>query len=166
MHAHTSIEILQQAMNDTDRFIVELLKNCQTIAVVGLSRDPSKDSYDVAMYMRSQGYRIIPINPYADEILGEKAYRSLPYIPRSIRQTIDLVNVFRPADEVMPTVVDCIRLRKKCLNPKAIWLQAGIINEEAATRASEAKGKIRVVMDRCIKVEHKRLGPVTKIPAR
>ena len=165
MHGCMSIEILPQPMNATERFIAELLKNCQTIAVVGLSRDTSKDSYDVAMYMRSQGYRIIPINPYADEILGEKAYRSIPSIPRSIRQTIDLVNVFRPADEVMPTVVDCIRLRKKCLNPKAIWLQAGIINEEAATRASESKGKIPVVMDRCIKVEHKRLAAVGKSSA-
>ena len=129
-------------MSKTD-LIGELLKNARTIAVVGLSDNPMRTSYGVSKYMQSQGYKIIPVNPQIDASLGEKAYASLGDVP----EAIDLVNVFRRPDHVPEVVDEAIRLKLP-----AIWLQEGVVNEAAATRARKAG--ICVVMDRCIYREH------------
>ena len=121
------------------------------MAVVGLSRNPAKDSYGVAQYLQSEGYRIIPVNPFADEILGEKCYKSLLDIP----ETIEIVDIFRPSEDVPAIVEEAIELKNRLGDPKVIWMQLGIVNEEAARRAKEAG--FTVVMDRCMMREHMRL---------
>jgi uncharacterized protein len=129
-----------------DREIRQLLETSKTIAVVGLSDKPDRESYRVAEYLQGQGYRIIPVNPTVDEVLGEKSYPSVSAIP----EPVDIVDVFRRPDAVGPVVEDAI-----AAGAKAVWMQLGIVNEEAA-EAAEAAG-LQVVMDRCIKIEHARL---------
>ena len=128
--------------NEADR-ITELLKSAKTIAVVGLSDSPLRTSYGVSQYMQSQGYRIIPVNPAITESLGEKAYASLSEVP----EKIDIVNVFRRSEFVPDVVEEAIRL-----GVPAIWMQEGVVHEEAAEKARQAG--IFVVMDRCILKEH------------
>ncbi len=125
--------------------ITELLKNAKTIAVVGLSDNPMRVSYDVSEYMQSQGYRIVPVNPLIEESLGEKAYPTLSEVP----EKIDIVNVFRRSEFVPEVVDEAIRL-----GVPAIWMQEGVVHEEAAEKARAAG--IFVVMDRCILKEHRR----------
>jgi len=125
--------------------IAELLRHARTIAVVGLSDDPTRASYDVSYYMQSQGYRIIPVNPMIRQSLGEKAYPTLSDVP----ERIDIVDVFRRPEFVPEVVNEAIRLKLP-----AIWLQEGVIHEQAAQKAREAG--IFVVMDRCILKEHRR----------
>lgn len=137
-----------------DAEIKEVLTRFKTVAVVGLSRDPSKDSYRVAEYLKTNGFRIIPVNPFADEILGEKCYKSLLEIPAEIQKAIEVVDIFRPA-EVLPVVHQAIQVRRKFGKPHVIWMQLRILNEEAAETARKA-GLI-VVMDKCIMQEHKRI---------
>jgi len=124
--------------------ITELLKNARTIAVVGLSGDPTRPSYGVSEYIQRQGYRIIPVHPTATEVLGEKAYPSL----RDIPEKIDIVDVFRRPDAVPAIVDEVIELKLP-----ALWLQEGVIHEEAAERARNAG--VAVVMDHCILKEHR-----------
>ena len=117
----------------------------RTIAVVGLSDNPGKPSHYVSAYMQRHGYRILPVNPSVDSVLGEKSYPSLTELPVKP----DVVNVFRvPA--MIPAIVDEMLM----LGLKDLWMQAGIVNMEAAERAEA--GGIRVVMDRCIMIEHRR----------
>src|SRR5689334_6782492 len=124
--------------------IAELLKRTKTIAVVGLSDSPLRPSYGVSAYMQSQGYRIIPVNPNIRGALGEKAVASLA----DIEEKIDIVDVFR-RPEAVPSVIDeAIRLKVP-----AVWLQEGVVHEEAAEKARKAG--IQVVMDRCILKEHR-----------
>jgi predicted CoA-binding protein len=131
--------------------IRSVLESYRTVAVVGLSRNPAKNSYRVARYLQSVGYRIIPVNPFADEILGEKSYTSLLDVP----ETIEIVDIFRPSEDVPSIVEEAIKIKNKLGTPKVIWMQLGIINEEAARLAKEAG--LTVVMDRCMMVEHRRL---------
>ncbi len=125
--------------------ITELLKTAKTIAVVGLTDSPLRPSFGVTQYMRSQGYRIIPVNPNISEWEGEKAYPTLLDVP----EKIDIVNVFRRPDAVPEVVEQSIQIKAP-----AIWLQEGVIHEEAAERARQAG--IFVVMDLCILKEHRR----------
>ena len=125
--------------------ITELLKNARNIAVIGLSDSPVRTSYGVSEYMQSKGYHIIPVNPLIRESLGEKAYASLSEVP----EKIDIVNVFRRPEHVPEIVDDAIRLKVP-----AVWMQEGVIHEEAANRLRQAG--IFVVMDRCILKEHQR----------
>ena len=125
--------------------ILELLKNYKTIAVVGLSSNPMRPSHGVTEYMQGAGYRIIPVNPNETEVLGEKSYARLEDVPGKI----DIVNVFRRAEEVPPVVESAIRI-----GAKAVWMQLGIANEEAAERARAAG--LTVIQDACILVEHRR----------
>jgi uncharacterized protein len=125
--------------------IAELLKNAKTIAVVGLSSSPLRPSYGVAAYMQAQGYRIIPVNPTIKGALGEKAYASLSEVP----EKIDVVDVFRRPEFIPDLVDEALKLKVP-----AIWLQEGVIHEQAAEKAR--KGGVFVVMDRCILKEHKK----------
>ena len=127
--------------------IAALLWGAKTIAVVGLSDNPMRVSYDVSEYMQSQGYRIVPVNPEIRESLGEKAYPTLSEVP----EKIDIVNVFRRPEFVPEVVEEAIRL-----GVPAMWLQEGVVHQAAAEKA-RATGMI-VVMDRCILKEHRRLG--------
>jgi predicted CoA-binding protein len=123
--------------------IDEILRDCRTIAVVGLSSNPARPSFEVASYMKTQGYRVIPVNPNETNVLAEAAYPLLAAVPG----TIDLVNIFRKSEEVLPIVEDTI-----ARGAKAIWMQEGITNEQAALRARESG--LLVVMDRCWLKEH------------
>jgi len=132
-----------------------ILEKHKTVAVVGVSRDPAKDSYKVAEYLQSRGYRIIPINPFADEVLGKRCYKSLLDVPEDIKKTIEIVEIFRPAQDVPPIVEQAIQLRRKYGVPRVIWMQLGIVNREAA---EQAKGEgLTVVMDRCMMMERKHM---------
>jgi predicted CoA-binding protein len=131
--------------------IRSILESYRTVAVVGLSRDPAKASHQVAQYLQSVGYRVFPVNPFVDEVLGETSYKSLLDVP----ETIDVVDIFRPSEAVPAIVEDAIQLKARVGFPKVVWMQLGIVNEEAARRAKDA-GFI-VVMDRCMMMEHKRL---------
>jgi uncharacterized protein len=131
------------SMTEAER-ITELLKTAKTIAVVGLSDTPMRPSYGVSHYMRSQGYRIIPVNPLITEWEGEKAYASLLDVP----EKIDIVDVFRRSDAVPEVVEHTIQIKAP-----AIWLQEGVIHEQAAEKARRAG--IFVVMDLCILKEHR-----------
>lgn len=132
-------------MPSTQDEIGRLLEGVKTIAVVGLSDDPGRVSHGVTAYMQSQGYRTIPVNPTIDSSLGEKAYPNLAVVP----EKIDLVNVFRRSEFVPGIVEEVIRLKIP-----ALWLQEGVIHEEAAQEARAAG--IFVVMDRCILKEHRK----------
>ena len=123
--------------------IQRILKECRTIAVVGLSSNPGRPSYSVAGYMKQQGYRVIPVNPHEVKVFGEQAYPSLPAIP----DKIDLVNVFRRSEEAGAVVDEAIRI-----GAKAVWLQEGVRDDAAARRAQQAV--LLVVMDRCWFKEH------------
>src|SRR5205814_5733737 len=125
--------------------ILELLKKYKTIAVVGLSSNPMRPSHGVTEYMQCAGYRIIPVNPKETGVLGEKSYARLEDVP----EKIDIVNVFRRAEEVPPVVESAIRI-----GAKAVWMQLGVENEQAAEKA-RAAGLV-VIEDACILVEHRR----------
>jgi predicted CoA-binding protein len=126
--------------------IADILRVCRTIAVVGLSAKRYRPSYGVAEYMQRAGYRIIPVNPHETEVLGEKCYPDVESVP----EPIDIVDIFRRS-EFVPEIVEAA-IRK---GAKAIWMQEGVIHEEAARRAREAG--LEVVMDRCILKDHRRL---------
>jgi len=126
--------------------VQRILETTKTIAVVGLSDKPDRDSYQVAAYLQQQGYRIIPVNPRAKEVLGEKAYASL----RDVPEPVEVVQIFRRSEEVLPIVEDAI-----AVGAKVIWMQSGIVNEEAAARA-EAAG-LKVIMDACMRSAHRTL---------
>jgi len=135
--------------------VEEILSRYRNVAVVGLSRDQSKDSYVIAENLKKEGFKIIPVNPFAEELLGEKCYKSLLEMPEEIQKTIEIVDIFRPAREVLPIVHEAIRLKEKFGKPHVIWMQLGIKNEEAAKIAKEAG--LTVVMDKCIMQEYRRL---------
>lgn len=136
--------MVQNPSNEQRR---ELLEESKTIAVVGLSNKPDRTSYMVSEAMQHAGYRIIPVNPViaGETVLGEKAVATLA----EINEPVDIVNVFRKSEEIMPVAEDTLKMKQK---PKAFWLQQGIANEEAAKLVG-ASG-IDVIMDMCIKVDH------------
>ena len=123
-----------------------IFNNCRTIAVVGLSPKPHRASFDVSRYMQAAGYRIIPVNPNATEVLGEKAYATLREAAR--HEKIDLVNCFRNSEDIPPIVEDAI-----AIGARAVWMQLGVSNAAAADRA-EAAGLL-VVQDKCLKIDHR-----------
>jgi len=133
----------------------EILTIYKTVAVVGLSRDPSKDSYRVAEYLKKHGFHIVPINPFADEVLGEKSYKSLLDMPAEVQKTLEIVNIFRPSAEILPIVEQVIQLKKLFGVPYVVWMQLGIINDQAAETAKNAG--LTVVMDKCMMQQHSRL---------
>ncbi|MCT9096440.1 CoA-binding protein [Haloarchaeobius sp. HME9146] len=118
-----------------------------TVAVVGCSNSPGKAAHDIPKYLQSHGYRIVPVNPFADEILGEPTYDSLA----DVEEEIDVVDVFRPSEEVAGIVDEALARD----DVKVIWTQLGIRDDDAAKKAEDAG--IQVVQDKCMKVEHSRL---------
>ncbi|WP_274650449.1 CoA-binding protein [Paenibacillus humicola] len=134
--------------NPSREEIKRILEETQTIAVVGLSDKPDRASYMVAEAMQAKGYRIIPVNPNAETILGEKSYASLKEIP----EKVDIVDVFRRSEHTPEVAAEA-----SAIGAKVFWLQLGVYNEEAAEIA--ARGGLKVVMDRCIKVEDSILLP-------
>jgi predicted CoA-binding protein len=125
--------------------ILEILRKYKSIAVVGLSSNPARASYEVTAYMQVAGYKIIPVNPHEEEVLGEKSYARLEDVPGKI----EIVNVFRRAEDVLPVVEGTIRV-----GAKVVWMQLGIENGAAAEWARAAG--LTVVEDACILVEHRR----------
>lgn len=131
-----------------DEELKQILKSSKTVAVVGISPKEDRPSYRVASYLQSKGYRIIPVRPDGDTILDEKVYPHLMEIPKEIE--IDVVDIFRKSEEVPPIVEEAIRR-----GTKIVWMQEGVIHQEAAEKAKNAG--LKVVMDRCIKKEHEKL---------
>ena len=129
--------------NPSESEIKDILNNTKIIAVVGLSPKPKRPSHSVSKAMQGFGYKIIPVRPAVDEILGEKAYVDLESIPEALQSKIDMVDVFRAPDKIMPIIDACIKLKVPL-----VWLQDGVINEAEALRAQEVG--IKVVMDRCV----------------
>ena len=129
-----------------DKQLKELYKSIQTIASVGLSANVEKPSFGIVYYLQQQGYRILPVNPTAPEILGQKSYPDLLSIP----EKVDVVQLFRRSEDVPPFVEQAIQI-----GARVVWMQQGISNPEAAKKA-EAAG-LTVVMDRCMRAEHIRL---------
>ena len=134
--------------------IQEILKKYKTVAVVGLSRELGKDSHRVSAYLKKHGFRIIAVNPFADEVLGERSYKSLLDMPPEIQKTIEVVDIFRPSKDVPLIVEQAVKLKAMYGKPYVVWMQLGIVNEQAA-EAAEKAGLI-VVMDKCMMIEHKR----------
>ncbi len=131
--------------NHSDDEIKEIF-SLKNVAVVGMSKNPGKAAHYVPKYLSEQGYNIIPINPIRNEILNKKSYQSVS----EVDQPIDIVDVFRPSDQVLPVVEEAIKMK-----PKVIWLQQGIHNKEAEELAR--KEGIKVVFNRCMLAEHQRL---------
>jgi uncharacterized protein len=131
---------------EAENTIASILKNSKTIAVVGASPKPWRDSGSIGQYLIHKGYEVFPVNPKYGEVLGRKCYPDLKSIPKQI----DLVDIFRNPDEVEQIIDEAI-----AVHAKAIWMQLGVVNEKAATKAEKAG--LQVVMDRCIAVEHSKL---------
>ena len=126
--------------------VEDILKNSRTVAVVGLSPDPDRPSHNVAGYLKENDYKIIPVNPAANEILGEQSYPDLASIP----EKVDVVDIFRKSEDVLPIVREAIKI-----GAGAVWMQEGVINKEAANEAR--KVGLKVVMNKCMFKEHYRL---------
>ena len=124
-----------------------LLQNAKVIAVVGLSSKPDRASYQVAAYLQQHGYRIIPVNPKEEQVLGEQVYATLADVPMHV----DIVNVFRASKDVPPVITDAI-----AIGANAVWLQLDITHPEAESNARNAG--LTVVANRCIKIDHMQLG--------
>lgn len=131
---------------NNDIMMKDILLSTKTIASVGLSSNPARESYGIVRYLKSQGYRVIPVNPTATEIMWEKSYPDLESVP----EKIDVVQVFRKPEDVPPVVESAIKV-----GAKVVWMQEGIVNEEAAQKAREAG--LQVIMDACMRANHQRL---------
>ena len=133
----------------------EILRKSDVIAVVGASKSPEKEAYTVPAYMKEHGYTIIPVNPTADQILGEKAYKTLMELPPDLAKKVDIVDVFRPSEELPQIAKQVVEMKAKYGRPFAFWAQLGLENEEAKKMLSE--NKIPYVMNACLRVVHKSL---------
>jgi hypothetical protein len=131
-----------------DEELKDALSTCKTVAVVGISPKEDRPSYIVASYLKKKGYRIIPVRPDGDYILGEKVYPNLIEIPKEIE--VDVIDIFRRSEDVPPIVEEAIQR-----GAKVIWMQEGVMHKEAGAKAEKAG--LKVVMDRCMKKEHQRL---------
>ena len=147
---NTSLTPEQRARYQDVAQINHLLDTARTIAVVGLSSDRQKASFFVAGYLKDEGYRIVPVNPKADTILGEKVYPDLASIPFPV----DLIDIFRPPQDVDAIVDQAIARKEKGIDAPAIWMQLRLINLPAAERALSAG--LTVIVDKCVKMEHGR----------
>ncbi len=143
-------------MNNEDKLMADIFKKPKTIGIVGMSRDPEKAAGSIPQYLLNQGYNVIPINPNAYEILGKKSYSNLKDVP----DKIDIINVFRPSEDVFEIVSDAIERKKQKGDISVIWLQSGIYSDEAR-KIAEEKGII-FIQDMCIYVLHRRIDYLLK----
>ena len=132
----------------------DVFSRSKNIAVIGLSKNNTKDSYRISQYMERSGYQIIPVNPTADFIMNKKAFPSLLDLPKNIVKDLDIVNIFRKSDHVLPIIKECIEIKKKYDNLNTIWMQIGIQNNNANMLLS--KTGLNIVMNKCIMIEHKK----------
>jgi uncharacterized protein len=136
----------------SQEIVEEILGKYRVAAIVGVSDKIGKPSQRVAAYLKQHGYRIIPVNPFIESLFGEKSYKSLLEIPEHLQRTIEVVDIFRKSEEIPPIVEQIIKMREAVGRPFVIWMQVGIVNEEAAKAARQAG--LVVVMDKCLMVEH------------
>lgn len=129
-----------------DEEVIEILKSSKTVAVVGISHNEERDSHKVAKYLKEHGYRVIPVNPKYKEVLGEPCYPDLKSIP----EKIDVVDIFRNVEAIPGIVDEAIQV-----GAKVVWMQLGLVHNESAEKAKQAG--LRVVMNKCMKIEHHRL---------
>ena len=131
------------------------MRKYKTIAVVGASKNPAKDAFTVPQFMKDHGYRIIPVNPTADEIVGEKAYPSLMDIPAELASRVDIVDVFRPSEELPQVAQQVVDFHQKYDRPFVFWAQLGLENEEA--KQILTRSKIPYIMNACLRIVQKSL---------
>jgi uncharacterized protein len=131
---------------------VEVLERCKTIAVVGASKNPEKEAYTVPRYLKERGYRIVPVNPTAAEVLGERAYSSLLDLPEELGRMVDVVEVFRPSAELPQIALQAVEMKKRYGRQLYFWAQQGLESEEAKT-ILEGNG-IQYVMNACMRTMH------------
>ena len=132
--------------NASEQEIFDILRKYKTVAVIGMSKNPEKDAYMIPLVLKNSGYKVIPVNPTADEILGEKSYKRLADVPGDV----DIVNVFRPSEDVPNYVADVVSKK-----PKVFWEQLGIHNEAAEEKIASAG--VKIVYDRCMKIELRKM---------
>ena len=135
---------------------VEVMKNYRYIAVVGASKNPEKDANTVPAFLRDRGYTIVPVNPTSDSILGLRSYPTLADLPEDIARKVEVVDVFRPSEELPQVARQVADMKRKTGRPYVFWGQLGLENDEAKEILSEAK--VDYVMDKCMRVEHRRMG--------
>lgn len=131
-----------------------IFSRSKNIAVIGLSKNNTKDSYRISQYMESSGYQIIPINPTANFIMNKKAFPSLLELPKNVVKDLDIVNIFRKSEHVLPIIKESIEIKKKYDNLNAIWMQIGIQNNKAAALLNGTG--LNLIMNKCIMIEHKK----------
>ena len=134
---------------------VDVVRKYKVIAVVGASKNPEKDAYSIPAYLRERGYTIIPVNPTTDNIDGQKTYHSLAEIPSEVARKVDVVDVFRPSEELPQVAEQVAQMKKRTGRPFVFWGQLGLENEEA--KKILAAAGVDYVMDKCMKVEHQRM---------
>ena len=133
-----------------------LLSKVKVIVIVGLSNDPLKHSFSVGVYLKKHGFRIVPVNPFVKEVLGEKSFKSLLDIPTEIQKNIDVIDIFRKSEDVPLIVQQAIELKRKIGRPFVVWMQEGVSNESAAETARQAG--LNVMMDVCLMKTFMQLG--------
>jgi len=135
---------------------VDVMRKYKFIAVVGASKNPEKEANTVPAYLQRHGYTVVPVNPTADSILGVKAYPSLADIPQEVAEKVEVVDVFRPSEDLPQVAEQVAAMKKRTGRPYVFWGQLGLENDEAKKLLSDAK--VDYVMDRCMRVEHGRIG--------
>ena len=138
-----------------DDVLRAILSKYKNVAIVGLSDNPSRPSYGVAEYLKHNGFHMIPVNPFVDEVLGEKSHRSLLEIPVEIQRTIEIVDIFRRSEDVLSIVEETLKMKESYDVLRVVWMQLGVINEQAAELAR--KVGLTVVMNKCMRQEYMRL---------
>jgi predicted CoA-binding protein len=146
---------MQPEENPTEDVLRTILSEYKNVAVVGLSNDPARPSYGVAEYLKNHDFHIVPVNPFVTEVLGEKSYRSLLEMPAEIQKIIEIVDIFRRAEDVPPIVEQAIQMKRLFSVLRVIWMQLGVVNEQAAELARKAD--LIVVMDKCMRQQHQHL---------
>ncbi len=149
------LKVTQTQVPSTTVSPSEVVRQYKVIAVVGASKNQEKEAYTVPKYMQDHGYKIVPVNPTADQVLGEKAYPSIKELPAELAKQIDMVNVFRPSEELPQIAQQVVEMRKKYGRPLVFWAQLGLENDEAKRALS--KNGIPYVMDACLRVVHRSL---------
>ena len=134
----------------------EVMRKYRVIAVVGASKNPEKEANSVPLYLQENGYTIIPVNPTADSVNGLRAYASLADIPAELARTVEVVDVFRPSEELPQVAKQVADMKKSTARPFVFWAQLGLENEEA--KETLGRAKVEYVMDKCMRIEHMRMG--------